>query len=86
MKIKDSFVLRQVAGINVIISASASSSFEGMLTVNDTGVFMWNKLVNGADKGQIVSALTKEYDIDSATAEKDTDAFIAKLSSLDIFE
>ena len=86
MKIKDSFVLRQVAGINVIISASAASSFEGMLTLNDTGVFMWNLLIDGSDKNAIVEALINEYDIDTSTAEKDTDAFIKKLSSLDIFE
>ena len=86
MKIKDGFVLRQVAGINVIISASTASSFEGMLTLNDTGVFMWNLLASGANREKIIDALCKEYEIDSAVAEKDTDAFIAKLNSLDIFE
>ena len=86
MKIKDSFVLRRVAGVNVIISSSASSSFEGMLTLNDTGVFMWNLLTDGADKDAVAEALTHEYDIDAETAKKDTDAFISKLKELDIFE
>ena len=48
MKIKDSFVLRNIAGINTVISADPASGFDGMITLNETGVFMWNILKNGA--------------------------------------
>ena len=86
MKIKDSFILRNIAGINTIISTDSASSFDGMITLNDTGAFMWNILKDGATKDDLVNALTSEYDIDKETASKDIDAFLEKLTSVDVFE
>lgn len=86
MKIKDCFVLRNIAGINTIISSDTSSSFEGMITLNDTGVFMWNFLKDGATKEQLVDAIVNEYEIDTQTASEDIDGFLEKLKSVDVFE
>ena len=39
MKVKDSFILRNIAGNNVVLPMGASSeSFSGMMTLNETGV------------------------------------------------
>ncbi len=86
MKIKECFVLRNIAGINTIISSDASSSFEGMITLNETGVFMWNILKNGATKDDLVNAVINEYEIDEKTASNDIDGFLEKLKSVDVFE
>ena len=86
MKIKDCFILRNIAGINTIISTDSTSSFDGMITLNETGVFMWNILKNGATKNDLVNAVISEYDIDKETASADIDAFLAKLASVDVFE
>ncbi len=86
MKIKDCFVLRNIAGINTIISSDASSNFEGMITLNDTGVFMWNILKNGATKEDLVDKVINEYEIDKETASSDIDGFLEKLKSIDVFE
>lgn len=86
MKIKDCFVLRNIAGINTIISSDASSNFEGMITLNDTGVFMWNILKNGATKEELVDKVINEYEIDKETASNDIDGFLEKLQSVDVFE
>lgn len=86
MKIKDCFVLRNIAGINTIISSDASSKFEGMITLNDTGVFMWNILKNGATKEELVDKVINEYEIDRETASNDIDGFLEKLKSIDVFE
>ena len=86
MKIKDCFVLRNIAGINTIISSDASSNFEGMIALNDTGVFMWNILKNGATKEELVDKVINEYEIDKETASNDIDGFLEKLQSVDVFE
>ncbi len=86
MKIKDCFVLRQIAGINTVISTSKKTSFEGMITLNDTGVFMWEQLTKGVTLDELVDAMVKEYDIDKAMALSDAEAFIKKLETIDVFE
>lgn len=86
MKIKDSFVLRNIAGINTVISTDISSGFDGMITLNETGVFMWNILKDGTTLEELIDALIREYDIDKETATKDTSDFVDKLSSINVFE
>lgn len=86
MKIKDSFVLRNIAGINTVISIDASSGFDGMITLNETGVFMWSILKNGTTLEYLIDAVIKEYNIDRETATKDTSEFIEKLKSINIFQ
>lgn len=86
MKIKNSFVLRNVAGINTVISADASSGFDGMITLNETGVFMWNVLKDGATIDELIDAVIKEYDIDKETATIDCTEFVEKLKSINVFE
>lgn len=86
MKIKDSFVLRSIAGINTVISTSTLSGFDGMITLNETGVFMWNILKNGATADELINAVISEYDIDKETASADCNEFIKKLQSINVFE
>lgn len=86
MKIKDCFVLRNIAGINTVISTSNKTSFEGIITLNDTGVFMWEQLSKGVTLDELVDAMLNEYDIDESVARTDAEAFINKLRSIDVFE
>ena len=86
MKIKDCFILKNIAGVNTVISTSTNTSFEGMITLNDTGVFMWKLLSNGITLDELVEKMIEEYDIDKAIAKKDAEAFINKLKKIDIFE
>ena len=80
MKIKDGFILRQVAGSYLVISAGGDSvDFNGMITVNETGAFLWEKLTAGATKEELVDAMLAEYEIDAETAEADIAEFIKLL-------
>ena len=80
MKVKDGFVLRKVAGNYIIIGAGEEAvDFNGMITVNETGAFLWNLLSEDITVDELLSALLKEYDIDENTAKADIDEFITKL-------
>lgn len=80
MKIKDGFILRQVAGNYIVIGVGDEAvDFNGMITVNETGAFLWKILENGATTEEMVSALTAEYDVSADDAKKDVSDFIAKL-------
>lgn len=87
MKIKEGFLLRKVAGSNVIVPVGEETmEFNGMLTTNDTGAFIFEKLQAGIVKEDIVKEIIKEFDIEEEIAAKDVEAFINKLKEADLFE
>ena len=80
MKIKNGFISRTGAGNNVVVATGEQSrNFNGIIKLNESGLILWNKLVAGADKAELVSALLDEYDITGDVAEKDVDKFIGEL-------
>lgn len=82
MKLKENFVLRQVAGSYVVVAVGAASvDFNGMLTLNDSGALLWRTLEGGADRAALLAALTSEYDVDEAQAARDLDEFLRSLRS-----
>ena len=86
MKISDGYLLRSVAGKNIVVSVGAEVNFNGMLTLNDTGVFFWNLLQKDITKEQMLEAVLNEYDVSAQEASADIDAFIGKLRENKILE
>lgn len=80
MKVKEGFVLRSVAGSNVVVPVGAASmDFNGMITLNDSGAFLWRELEKGADVDSLTAALLREYEVDEETARKCAADFTEKL-------
>lgn len=80
MKIKDGFMLRKVGGQNVVVAVGkASRDFNGIIRLNDTGVFLWQKLQQETSEEQLLAALTAEYDIGEEQAKSDIAEFVAAL-------
>jgi hypothetical protein len=87
MKIKKGFMLRKVAGENVVVAiAEASKSLNGMIKLNDTGAFVWNLIKDGATKEDIVEKICNEYEISNEQAKSDLDAFLEVLNSANCLE
>ena len=87
MKIKECFALRQVAGTWVVLPlAEATVDFTGMLTLNETGLMLFNLLKEESTREDLAKALTDEYDVTLEQAQSDVDAFIAKLDKAGCIE
>ena len=81
MKIKDGFVLREVAGSFIVVAVGeAVKTFNGLINLNETGAFLWRILEKGAEKEDLIAQLLAEYEVDEKTAASDVDNFINKLS------
>jgi hypothetical protein len=79
MMIKDGFIMREIAGNNVIIPIGERViDFKGMMTPNKTGAFIWNKLSEEISYEQLLGSILDEYDVDAATAKEDLDQFLAE--------
>lgn len=80
MKIKEGFVLRSIAGSNIVVPVGQTSAeFNGMITLNDSGAFLWKELEKGSDVDGLTAALLRDYDVDEQTARSCSAAFIDKL-------
>ena len=83
MKIKEGFVLRTVAGQTVALPSGGVTNLDMMITLNDTGKFLWERLAAGAEKDELMDALLAEYDVDRERAEESVEAFVTRLKELD---
>lgn len=80
MKLKQGFILRTVAGETVVLPSGDELDLNMMITLNDTGKFLWQKLEEGAEMDELVAGLLAEYDVDEATARPAVERFVAKLN------
>ena len=87
MKIKDGFITKKIGDKIVAITVGKhTKDFNGMITLNETGCFIWNCLEKDTDKESIVNAIIKEYDISTADAMAEVEKFITVLEENDLLE
>ena len=80
MKIKDGFLLRQVGGNHVVVPVGAQSvDFRCLITLNEVGAFLWQKLTTDCTVADLVEALLGEYDVTAEIATADVERFVAAL-------
>lgn len=80
MRIKDGFVLREVAGQYVVIATGeASKDFHGMIKLNVTGKEIWQGLLDGLDKEAIVKRLQEKFQVESETVAIDVQEFLSEM-------
>ena len=87
MKIKDGYLIREIAGAYVVVPAGEQvAQFNGLMTLNETAAFIWNILVAGAEEDEIVKAIVEEYDVDETVAKKDVKNVLELLETYNVFE
>ena len=85
MKIKDGFVMKSIAGTDVVMPIGDNMvSFGSVITLNETGVFLWQKLQEETTQEKLVSEMLKEYNVDEATAKSDVAEFVNKLQEVGV--
>ena len=80
MKLKEGFLLRQVAGQTVVLPTGDDLDLNMMITLNGTGAFLWEHLNEETTEDALVQALLGEYDVDEATARTAVVSFVQKLT------
>lgn len=80
MKLKDGFLLRQVAGQQVVLPSGGELDLDLMITLNGTAAFLWQRLQTETTQPALVAALQEEYEVDEPTAQRSVEAFVRKLA------
>ena len=85
MKIAEGFILKNIAGTNVVVPVGTNSvSFKAVITLNETGAFLWNQLENDITEVDLLKAMLSEYAVDEATAKADITEFIDNLKKANL--
>lgn len=87
MKVKEGYMLRNVADNYIVVAVGENAlDFNGLITTNETGAFLWELLEDNKSFDDLLSSVLNEYEIDEATAKADIDGFIKKLKDADLLE
>lgn len=80
MKRSKSFISREVAGEIVLVPADETAGdFNGMITLTETGAFIWEHIEETRDFTHLVDLILDEYEIDRETAAADASTFLMQL-------
>ena len=87
MKIKSGFIMREIAGDYIVVpTGKAAIDFNGLITVNETGMFLWNLLKDDTTEDELVNKMLEEFDIDRETASADVREYIDNMRAAKILE
>ena len=85
MTIKKQLVKRNIAGDVILVPVGDSSlTLKGLIKLNETAEFIWDRLADTADAAELAAAMCEEYDFDAATAKNDVVEILAQFRELEI--
>lgn len=85
MRVSDQFILRTIADEHLLIPVGqAAMHVKGLIILSESGALLYNKLKDGCDTGDLVAALTGEYEVSGEEAARDTEAFLEQMRELKI--
>lgn len=80
MKIKDGFILKDVAGSKIVIATGKEKlTFNGVMTFNSVGAEIFCLLDGTNTPEEITEKISSEYGVDREIVKKDFEALVEKL-------
>ncbi len=77
------FIKRKIATQYVIVAVGAATKrFNGMVSVNETGSFIWDALESDISMDELVERITENYEVDAELARAHATDFINTLKGV----
>lgn len=87
MKIKDGYILKKVAGENIVIATGeARLSFNGIITFNEVGAEVFERLDGTRTLEQIADEIASNYNAPREIIESDIKKLIEKMKNQGLVE
>ncbi len=87
MRIKDGFIMKNVAGSNVVLPLGERRvELNGIITFNEVGAKVFNLLDGTNSVEEIVTIIAKEYDVSRDVVETDVNMLIEKMRAQGFIE
>ena len=88
MKIKQQYQVRNIAGENVVIlQGRYGADLTRIIMLNDSALLLWNG-VAGSDFSiqDLVAILQQNYEVDTTTAQRDSELWVEKMKECKLIE
>ncbi len=83
MKRSELFIKRKIGTQYVIVAVGeATKKFNGMISVNSTGSFIWDALAEDVSMDELVARIVAQYEVDAETASAHANEFVATLQKV----
>lgn len=87
MKIKEGYILKEVAGANIVIATGAQKmEFNGIMTFNSVGAEVFNMLDGANTVEDIVQKIADDYGVEQGRVSEDVNKLIAKMKEHNLIE
>lgn len=87
IKIRSGYDIHRVLSEHLIVGTDSDTYMPNcIMSLNETGLFLYNILKDGADEESLVEKLVAEYDVEKADAELDIQAFLQQLKDRNMIE
>ena len=88
MKIKEGFVVREVAGTYLALATGELSKvYNGSITLNASAKFIFDCFLQDTTKEQVVQKMVENYEgLDEKTAKEAVDDFVEKLAGENLID
>ena len=87
MQIKDNYVLTKVVDSYIAVPVgSGNVDLNTIISLNETGAFIWNLMKEDIEKEAVIEAMLNEYDVNREKAEADLDKFISQIKEADLLK
>ena len=85
MRISKDFIIKKIMDDYIVVPTGKEMvDFNAMITLNETGAFLWEKLQEEKTEEELVEELCAEYDVASDVAAQDISDFLKLLQDADI--
>lgn len=86
-KASPGYVVREIAGEFLLVPVMMSESGDDQIAVmNETGKFLWERLLEGSSAEELLSSLLAEYDVSGEDALADIREFLDNLSERNLLQ
>lgn len=87
LKLKGEFVQREIAGEVILVPVGQTAlDFNGIITLNQTGVEIWKGIREEKNREQILEQLLEQFEVSRETAQADMETFLQYLNENGLIE
>lgn len=83
MKTNPDFILRQIAGENILVPCGeAAKQINGLINLNSTAAFIWKNLDEVENLDELAARVMAEFEVDEETAKRDVEGLTRELTMI----
>lgn len=86
MTINKNYEVRNIGGINVVVPIGGNMSLTGVITLNETALFVWNALKDDLSENELIDKVCSEYDAPREVISTDIKELLEQFKKNDLLK